>query len=92
MLEGGHRVPFIVRWPRVIRAGTTSARTIVMTDVMRTLADVTGAVLPGAAAEDSVSFLPVLRDADYAGPLHEAIVMHSSEAPSPSVRAAGSCY
>jgi arylsulfatase A len=79
LYEGGHRVPFVVRWPGVTRAGTTSARTIVLTDVIRTLADGLGGNLSRGAAEDSVSFYPVLRDAGYDGPLHEAIVMHSAE-------------
>ena len=48
-----------------------------MTDVMRTVAEVSGARLGPDAGEDSVSFMPVLRDPAYEGPLHEAIVMHS---------------
>ena len=54
-----------------------TARTITMTDVLRTLAEVTGATLAADAGEDSIGFLPVLRNAAYDGPLHEAIVMHS---------------
>lgn len=77
--EGGHRVPFVVRWPGVVAPGGVTARTVVMTDVLRTLAEVVGATLPSTAAEDSVSFLPVLRDVAYTGPLHEAIVSHSAE-------------
>ncbi len=77
LYEGGHRVPFVVRWPGVVAPGGVTNRTIVMTDVIRTLADAVGAAVPDAAAEDSVSFLPVLRNPAYDGPLHEAIVMHS---------------
>ena len=77
LYEAGHRVPFVVRWPGVVKPGGVTARTITMTDVMRTLADVSGATFATDAGEDSVSFLPVLRDATYDGPLHEAIVMHS---------------
>lgn len=77
LYEGGTRVPFVVRWPGVVTPGAVTARTIAMTDVLRTLADVTGATLAADAGEDSVSFLPVLRNAAYDGPLHEAIVMHS---------------
>ena len=77
LYEGGTRVPFVVRWPGVVAPGAVSTRTIMMTDVLRTLADITGATLAADAGEDSVSFLPVLRNAAHEGPLHEAIVMHS---------------
>ncbi|MDP0492406.1 MAG: arylsulfatase [Verrucomicrobiota bacterium JB023] len=56
--EGGHRVPFIVKWPAKIKAGTRSDETICLTDFMATCADLTGATLPPNAGEDSVSFLP----------------------------------
>ena len=58
--EGGHRVPFIVRWPGNIAAGSTSDQTVCLTDVMATCAAMTGAVLPGNAAEDSFDLLPLL--------------------------------
>jgi arylsulfatase A-like enzyme len=58
--EGGHRVPFIVRWPERIAAGSTSDQTVCLTDVMATCAALTGAALPGNAAEDSFDLLPVL--------------------------------
>jgi arylsulfatase A len=77
LYEAGHRVPFIVRWPGVVAPGGVTSRTITMTDVFRTIADVTGTTLAGDAGEDSVSFLPVMRDPSYDRPLHEAIVMHS---------------
>jgi arylsulfatase A len=58
--EGGHRVPFIVRWPGKIAAGSTSGQTICLTDVMATCAAMSGAKLPDKAAEDSFDLLPVL--------------------------------
>ncbi|MHC4618698.1 MAG: sulfatase-like hydrolase/transferase [Planctomycetota bacterium] len=58
--EGGHRVPFIARWPGKIKAGTTSDQTVSMTDVMATCAAVAGAELPNDSAEDSFNILPVL--------------------------------
>ncbi len=58
--EGGHRVPFIARWPGRIATNTTSAQTLSLTDVMATCAAVVGAKLPDAAAEDSYDMLPVL--------------------------------
>jgi arylsulfatase A len=58
--EGGHRVPFIVRWPGVITSGRTNGQTLCLVDLMRTAADIVGVALPSDAAEDSVSFLPTL--------------------------------
>ena len=58
--EGGHRVPFIARWPGKTPAGATSDQTVCLTDLMATCADLVGADLPDDAAEDSISILPVL--------------------------------
>ncbi len=58
--EGGHRVPFVARWPGKIPAGSTSAQTVCLTDVMATCAAVVGVELPDGAAEDSYNVLPVL--------------------------------
>ncbi len=56
--EGGHRVPFIVRWPGKVKPGSTSAQLTSMTDVIATIAGVIGTELPKDAAEDSFSMLP----------------------------------
>ncbi len=66
--EGGHRVPFIVRWPGKVKPGSTSAQTVSLTDVMATCAAVCGATLPADAAMDSCSLLPVLLHGDGAKP------------------------
>ena len=58
--EGGHRVPFIVRWPARVKAGTTSNQIASLTDVMATVAAITGTELPRDAAEDSFNLLPAL--------------------------------
>jgi arylsulfatase A-like enzyme len=58
--EGGHRVPFIVRWPGKIQANSQTDQTVCLTDVMATCAEIVGAELPDNAAEDSYSILPVL--------------------------------
>ncbi|MFO7903448.1 MAG: arylsulfatase [Pirellulaceae bacterium] len=55
--EGGHRVPFIARWPQRVKAGSTTDATICLTDIMATCAAITNASLPPNAAEDSISFL-----------------------------------
>ena len=58
--EGGHRVPFIGRWPGKVAAGSISHQTTCLTDVMATCAAAAGAKLPPDAAEDSFDILPVL--------------------------------
>ena len=75
--EGGHRVPFLVRWPRKVKAGTQSAQTICLTDLFRTCADIVGKPLPDDAGEDSVSLLPALLDSELEKPLRHATIHHS---------------
>ena len=58
--EGGHRVPFLVRWPGKVKPGSRCATPVCLTDFMATAAEITGATLPPAAAEDSFSLLPEL--------------------------------
>ena len=74
--DGGHRVPFIVRWPGKVPAATTSDQLVSPVDFMATAADVIGAKLPANAGEDSVSLLPVFTGKADA-PLREALVHHS---------------
>ncbi len=62
--EGGHRVPFIVRWPGVVAAGGVNEQLVHQADLLRTFADVVGAELPDTAGEDSVSLLPLLKGND----------------------------
>jgi arylsulfatase A-like enzyme len=59
--DGGHRVPFIVRWPAGIDAGSISDQTVCLTDLIATCAELTGSNLPDTAGEDSVSFVPALK-------------------------------
>lgn len=58
--EGGHRVPFIVRWPGKVAAGSATARIISSADFFATVAEVIGKPVPENAAVDSFSFLPTL--------------------------------
>jgi arylsulfatase A-like enzyme len=59
LYEGGFRVPFIVRWPGVVKPGTTCTESVASIDVHPTFLDAAGAK-PGLV--DGVSFLPLLRD------------------------------
>lgn len=77
--EGGHRMPFIVRWPGKVKPGSISTRTICFTDIMATLADVSGVKLAAEAGPDSFSFLPVLLGTQPADkPVRESLVIGKS--------------
>lgn len=58
--EGGHRVPFIVRWPGKTPAGAVSEQLVDLTDLLATVADIIDVQLPAHAGPDSVSILPAL--------------------------------
>ncbi|MCF8715609.1 arylsulfatase [Joostella atrarenae] len=76
IFEGGHRVPFIVKWPAVIEAGTTTDKIVCTTDLMATCADILNIQLKDNQGEDSYSMLPLFNnDEDKFG--REAIVNHS---------------
>lgn len=59
--DGGHRVPFIVRWPGVVEAGSKNEQLICLTDLFATVAEIHGSGVPKGTCEDSVSFLPALK-------------------------------
>lgn len=86
--EGGHRVPFIIRWPGRVRAGRVWDQPVCQTDLLATLADLLSkssssnggrphAGLPNGAAEDSVSFFPVLID-ENARPARSPLIHHAA--------------
>ena len=58
--EGGHRVPFVARWPAKVKAGSRTDQLIGQIDLLATAAEIVQAGIAEDAAEDSVSFLPVL--------------------------------
>ncbi len=60
LYEGGHRVPFLLRWPAKVKPGVSDAL-VGQIDFLATFAEITGASVPSSMGEDSVSFLPVLR-------------------------------
>ncbi|TXT34404.1 MAG: sulfatase [Planctomycetota bacterium] len=59
--EGGHRVPFIVRWPALVKPGSVSHQLVHQADVLATLAEILGTKLPDHAGEDSFSLLQLLK-------------------------------
>jgi arylsulfatase A-like enzyme len=75
--EGGHRVPFIVSWPKYVKNNTKSDEVICSTDLFATLSEILNRPLNTGEAPDSYSFLPVLTGRKYKKPLREATIHHS---------------
>lgn len=73
--EGGHRVPFIAKWPAMIRAGAVSEATISLTDFMATAAALTDQKLAANEGEDSFSLLPLFKGAK--GYQRKYTILHS---------------
>ena len=72
--EGGHRVPFLLRWPGKVPAGTTSDETICHVDFMATICAALGIALPANAGPDSWNVLPAWLGEPAALRLREATV------------------
>lgn len=75
--EGGHRVPLIVKWPKVVKPGKKSDEIVCLTDMMATFADIIDTKLPENAGEDSFSLLAVLKGQKLDKPIREAVVLDS---------------
>jgi arylsulfatase A-like enzyme len=58
--DGGHREPFVARWPGVIQPGSISPRLVCLGDLLATVAEILGVDLTPGAGEDSFSFLSAL--------------------------------
>ena len=75
--EGGHRVPFVVRWPGKTPAGTVNDQLIELTDLLATCAAIVGTELPEGAGEDSRNVLPAFLSVSQDKPLRDFSVHHS---------------
>ncbi|EMI52871.1 sulfatase family protein [Rhodopirellula sallentina] len=69
--EGGHRIPFIARWPGQVTPDSMSNQLVILTDIMATMAEIWDAKLPDNAGEDSFSILPAMTGAEPKGPVRE---------------------
>ena len=78
--DGGHCIPFVLRWPRKVKADSTTDQLVCLTDLMATCAEILKAPLPENSAQDSVSFLPALSGqpivSTRAGVIHHSISGH----------------
>ena len=75
--EGGHRVPFLVKWPKEIKKGSVSDETICLTDLMATFAEITDYELKDNEGEDSYSLMSIFNNTTFTSPLRGATVHHS---------------
>ncbi|MEM6915241.1 MAG: arylsulfatase [Verrucomicrobiota bacterium] len=75
--EGGHRVPFLVKWPGHIEAGSVSDEVISQVDLMATLLNLAGLDVPAGAAPDSYDFTPVWKQEEYLSPFREATIQNT---------------
>lgn len=75
--EGGHRVPFLVRWPGHVSAGSVDDEMICHVDLLATMAALLEVELPDDAGEDSFDVLPALLGEERTAPLRETLVLHS---------------
>jgi arylsulfatase A len=76
--EGGYRLPFIVRWPGKVQAGSVSHEVVSQVDFAATFVTTIGHRLGNDEAIDSYNLLPVLEGRDYSHPLRKATVQNTS--------------
>ncbi|MCY3971948.1 MAG: sulfatase-like hydrolase/transferase, partial [Acidobacteria bacterium] len=76
--EGGHRVPFVARWPGRIPADSVRSELAGLLDIFRTVASLLGRELPAGSAEDSVDLWPVLRGHADAPAPRRSLIHHSA--------------
>ncbi len=76
--EGGHRVPFLMRWPKVISAKGKVNSPVCQSDYLATIADIVGVKLPDHAGEDSYSLYPLIKDVNSNQNLDRAVIHHSA--------------
>lgn len=76
--EGGHRIPFIVRWPGHVKPNSVSGATTTLANLMATCTDLLGNRSAAFKPEDSYSILPVLTGKAKQVPNQPAVVHSSS--------------
>lgn len=76
--EGGHRVPYLMRWPKIIKAGQKIDLPVCQTDFLATIADIVNEDIPDNAAEDSYSLYPILKGDNFDDSLRGEVIHHSA--------------
>ena len=75
--EGGHRVPYVARWPKVIKAGQVSDEIICHNNLMATCADILDKKLADDVGVDSFSILPIFQGQKLQQPTHPHVIHHT---------------
>ena len=73
--DGGHRMPFIARWPDAIKAGTVCDELVCQSDLMATCADMINDTIPDSAGEDSITMMPLFKEQKNS--YRDSIIHHS---------------
>ncbi len=73
--EGGHRIPFVVRWPGRVKPSSECDQTICLTDFFATCAEIVRFDMPPNAGEDSFSLMGLLAGRGW---LRAPVVHHSA--------------
>ncbi|MHA1679914.1 MAG: sulfatase family protein [Promethearchaeota archaeon] len=76
--DGGHREPFIARWPGRVKPGSVSHDLVCLMDLFGTVADVVGSQLPDDGAEDTFSFFDSLTGEETSAAPHRNKLIHHS--------------
>ena len=76
--EGGHHIPFVIKWPNHIKSGTISNNLISQVDVMATLLDITKTTIPEKGAMDSKSFLPIITNTPNTASLRTSAIQNTN--------------
>lgn len=77
--EGGHRVPYILTYPKMIKEGRKSDRLVCSTDLMATVSEMLDVNLAPDAGEDSFSFWSLIdnKSAKIDTKHRESLIYHS---------------
>jgi arylsulfatase A len=81
VFQGGFQVPYLVRWPGKVPAGSVSDEPLSLVDTFATLAALLGEKLPPReqAAEDSYNMLPAWLGEKTKAPLRPHLIVHSAD-------------
>lgn len=75
--EGGHHVPFLVRWPEKIRPGQVNHEVISQVDILKTIAGLIDAQVPDSLTHDSHDFSNLWLGEEYVSPIRKATVQNT---------------
>jgi len=75
--EGGHHIPFVIRWPGKVPPGEITSQPFILVDLMRTLASLTDLTIPANMATDSYDFAEVFLGKHLDRPVRDHLIHHS---------------